>query len=85
VKPSLGRIIIVGSSASAGDSQEHPAIVNRVWGSDDPADGAHVCVNATVFPDCGAPYSQTSIPLFETREAAIASGFGLVAWWPAKV
>jgi hypothetical protein len=52
MKPSIGRIVLFRSETSNG-STEHPAIINRVW--------SDVCVNLTVFPDCGAPVSKTSV------------------------
>lgn len=86
MKPSIGRIVVVRTPTAFNGSYEHPAIVNRVWGSNDPAEakGAHVCINVTMFPDCGPPLSVTSLDLFETKDEADASGSPNVAWWPER-
>lgn len=87
MKPSLGRIVIARTSQAFNGSNEHPAIINRVWGSNDPAEakGAHVAVNIAVLPDCGASFTATSVALFETKEEADASGFSSCCWWPPRV
>ena len=89
MKPSVGRIVIVRTEKDFNGSKEHPAIINRVWGTNDPAEakGSFVCVNATVLPDCGAPFSMTSLALYETKEEADeASHNGSnVGWWPSRV
>jgi hypothetical protein len=87
MKPSIGRVVIVRTSQTYNGSNEHPAIVNRVWGTNDPAEakGAHVCINVSVLPDCAVPFCATSISLFETKAEAEASGnSGQVAWWPER-
>ncbi|MBI2313572.1 MAG: hypothetical protein HYU77_13815 [Betaproteobacteria bacterium] len=88
MKPSVGRICIAKNIESNG-TDEHPAIINRVWGTHDPADGHAVSVNVTVFPDCGGPQSRPSVSLFETREKALAfletqNGKPVVCFWPDR-
>lgn len=83
MKASLGRIILVKGLHFNG-SDVHPAIINRVWGNDDTVDRP-VCVNCTVFVDCGTPQVQSSVQLYDTEEAARASGNIICAWWPPKV
>lgn len=51
--PCVGEIVLVGTSEQYNGSNEHPAIVNRVWNDN--------CVNVTVLPDCGQPLSMTSV------------------------
>jgi hypothetical protein len=87
MKPSVGRIVIVRTPTMHNGSNEHPAIINRVWGSEDPASahGVHVCINVTVFPDCGEPFFMTSVPLYETKMEALSGGFGSPCWWPERV
>lgn len=84
--PSIGRIVLVQTAETYNGANVHPAIINRVWGDNDPAAarGAFVCVNMTVFPDCASPFSMTSVQLFETEEEARGSGGRHVAWWPAR-
>jgi hypothetical protein len=86
MKPSIGRIVIVSDFQIHNGSDEHPAVINRVWGTNDPADerGSSVCINTTVLPDCGAPYNATSVQLFETKDEAKSSGSVRVAWWPER-
>lgn len=77
MKPSLGRTIITLGVVNSNGTDECPAIITRVWSDKDPANGAPVCVNATVFPDmpCGdipATRPQGSISLYETRAEAEA-------------
>lgn len=89
MKPTIGRIVTVRTSEPYNGSSEHPAIVTRVWSSNDPAEarGAHACINVTVLPDCGEPFWMSSIGLFETKgEAEAASSVPVpVAWWPERV
>ena len=54
MKPSIGRIVIFTGLVS-NNSNEHPAIINRVW--------SDVCVNLTVFPDCDVPICKTTVIL----------------------
>jgi hypothetical protein len=84
--PSLGRIVLVHTAEKYNGCDTHPAIINRVWGDNDPAAarGAYSCVNLTVFPDCASPFSMTSVQLFETEEEARDSGSRHIAWWPAR-
>lgn len=84
--PSIGRIALVNTQETYNGSSTHPAIINRVWGDNDPASarGSFVAVNVTVFPDCASPFSITSVQLFETEEEARESGNKHIAWWPAR-
>lgn len=50
--PCLGEIVLVGTSERYNGSNEHPAIVTRVWNEN--------CVNVTVLPDCAPPFMMTS-------------------------
>ncbi len=86
MKPTIGRIVIVKTDQHFNGSDEHPAIINRVWGANDPADarGSHVCINVTVLPDCAPPFCLTSVCLFETREEAAGSGAYQPCWWPER-
>lgn len=87
MKPSIGRIVIARTLKSYNGTHEHPAIVTRVHGANDPAEakGANVMVNVTVIPDCSDPFCMSSARLFETKDEADASGDACVAWWPARV
>ncbi len=88
MKPDLGRIVIVKGLVS-NNSDEHPAIVNAVFGNEEV--GPEVWkVNVTVFPDCGPPCCETSINVFDTREDATkylseGSKGARAAFWPPKV
>lgn len=87
MKPSIGRIVIVRTAKQYNGSHEHPAIINRVWGENDPADakGSFVCVNVTVLPDCAPPFSLTSIALYETKAEAPEGVHQEACWWPGRV
>jgi hypothetical protein len=82
MKPSKGRIVMIKGIQSNG-SDEHPAIVNHVGGSDD-----GLWVNVTVFPDCGAITSRTSVAFKEDREAVEAYLLkypgSVVCFWPPR-
>ena len=88
-RASLGRVVIVKGQISNG-SDEHPALITRVW---DPAtleDGSQVdYVNTMLQPDAAEPRPVTSVHLFATREAAIAyrakNPGHPAAFWPARV
>lgn len=86
MKPSIGRIVLVKTTQTFNGSDIHPAIVNRVWSTNDPAEakGSFACVNVTVLPDGGAPFSLGSVQLFETEEEATASGSTSTCWWPPR-
>jgi hypothetical protein len=81
MKPSIGRTVIVKGFVSNG-SDEHPAIVNRAW--------SESRINVTLFPDCHAPVSLTSVLFVNDREAADKylmdqSHESAVAFWPERV
>ena len=88
MKPTIGRIVIVCNVPGNG-APEQPAIINRVWGKGDTAEGPQT-VNLCVLPDCGEPTNKTSVPLYDSREAAqrfLASMVGhhpVIAWWPDR-
>lgn len=87
MKATQGRIVIVTGINSNG-SLEHPAVITRPWSEED-VGGKPQLANVTVFPDCSAPVPQGSVPLFDTRENALAyfgGDFGqqLAAWFPAR-
>lgn len=70
-KPSIGRIVIYRGSQSNG-TNEHPAIINRVWNDD--------MVNLCIFPDCGQVGVQTSIKRIEPESTEPVGWF-----WPPRV
>ena len=70
-KPSIGRIVI-HRGIESNFTKDHPAIINRVW--------SDTCVNLTVFPDCGAPQSQTSQVEIDPTDAEGRGWF-----WPPRV
>jgi hypothetical protein len=69
----------------ANGSTEHAAIITRVWGDGDTVDGP-VTVNAVMFPDGGGDTQfQNQILLYDSREAAVASGVNRrCAYWAAN-
>lgn len=79
--PTLGRIVIVRTAQKFNDTNEHPAVITRVWGTGDTREGK-VCVNLTVLPDCGAPFSMTSVNLYDERAECV--GLQHAAWWPDR-
>ena len=82
MKPSIGRIVIVRNLCGQ-YSQDEPAMVTRVWGANDPATDGPVSVNLTVLADCqSALINRTSVPLFDSRDAADAYLLGLVGHAP---
>lgn len=71
MKPSIGRVVLFRNYLSNGIN-EHPAIINRVW--------SDVCVNLTIFPDCGDPVNKTSVTLNDDLTSPND------AWrWPPRV
>lgn len=66
MKLALGDSIVVQCGTSFNGSFEQPAIVNKVWGHDDTRNGPQG-VNCTVFPDCGAPFTLTSIMVHDVK------------------
>lgn len=77
-------IVVMGPIANG--SQEHAAIITRVWEPEkDTVDGP-VIVNATMFPDGGGETQfQNQIHLYDSRDAAIAAGTSRrTAYWAAN-
>ena len=74
MKPRMSWPIVVMGPIANG-SQEHAAIITRVWEPEkDTLDGP-VTVNAVMFPDGGGEHQfQNQILLYDNREAAVASG-----------
>jgi hypothetical protein len=58
----LGTTVIFGKRSSNG-TDEHPAIVTRVWG-----DGETPTVNLTVWPDCGDSFFASSVQYWKSQE-----------------
>lgn len=87
---SIGRIVIIKHPSPFNGSHEHPAIINRVWNGTQARDGRYGYINTTMFPDCGVPFSVTSVELFEDRATAEAylESCGIkqpVAFFPDRV
>lgn len=77
-KASIGRIVIVHTQQAFNGSHEHPGIITHAWRDD--------YVNVKVLPDCGAPYDDTSITLFQTKEEGEKSDNpSRFAYWPPRV
>jgi hypothetical protein len=73
MKPSPGRIVLYRQLSSNG-TIEHPAIINRVW--------SDVCVNLTVFPDCGVATNKTSV--IQDEDTNLSKNQN--AWrWPPRI
>lgn len=85
MKPTMGQMVIVRGIRSNG-GVEHPAAVNAVFEGRGYADGREFSVNLTIFPDCGAVQSQTSVPFFSDRASAVlwiqANGESMLAAFP---
>lgn len=86
-KASIGRIVIVKGQNHNG-SDEHPAVVTRVWATSEVGGVESEYVNTTMFPDAGQPCPVTSVHLFQTREEAIAyreaNPGSPAAFWPPR-
>lgn len=91
-KPSIGRIVHYKErSPSGGDgeggygrdvewngSKVAPALITRVW--------SDTCVNLTIFPDNGVPYTRTSVYLLADEAAADSPAGGSIrCYWPPRV
>jgi len=85
-KATIGRTVIVHGLMSNG-ANDHPAVITRAW-SELPTEQGPVCVNLTVFPDCGPPLQRGSVQLFHDAEAAHRHVFenktGIAAHWPER-
>jgi hypothetical protein len=88
MKPTIGRIVIVVNVPGPG-AGESPALINRVWGKGDTAEGPQA-VNLCVLPDGREPMNKSSVPLYDSREAAerfLSTMVGhdpIVAYWPER-
>lgn len=71
-KITVSRIVIFhgGPAHEFNGTQEHPAIVTRVWSED--------CVNLTVFPDGGPPFNASSVT---PADSGAVPGWS----WPPRV
>jgi hypothetical protein len=80
VKLSLGRTLIIKGLQSNG-SDEHPAIVARVW--------SDAMANVWALPDAGSPVWRSSVTVVADRVAAeqyLKRGIGeVVCFWPERV
>ena len=81
---SVGRIVhLIGGVAKSNGTDVAPAIITRAWN-----DGL---VNLTVFPDCGAPATASSVTLWADEQSArewIAEApeyRSTAACWPSRV
>jgi hypothetical protein len=57
--PKVGLIVHYipnGRAEETNSAPYHPAVITRVWGTDENA-----CVNLKVLPDCGQPFDRTSV------------------------
>lgn len=81
--PTVGRVVIVvGALVTSNAADVAPALITRVWSSQDGAP----CVNVTAFPDAGIPKPLTSVYLYDTDdEARKAAGSYVAAYWPPRV
>lgn len=82
MKLKLGDAVVVKLSTPFNGSYEQPAIVNHVWGTGDTT-VAPQCVNAMVLPDCGMPFSMTSVLIHDAKPADLAVNDSNVGWLPA--
>jgi hypothetical protein len=77
-KAAMGRIVIVRTPTSFNGSNEHPAIITHAWRDD--------YANVKVLPDCGAPYDDTSITIYQTKEEGEKSNSpNHFAFWPPRL
>lgn len=85
MKVSIGRMVTFKGHFSNG-TDEHPAVITRDWSNGgDPLNGSFA-VNLTVFPDCGVPVCMSSVLMYDSREAAEASGYqSHRCFWPDRV
>lgn len=68
-KPALGRIVLTRGIINSNGTDEHPAIITRVWGQRSNEPGL-INVNLTVFPDLGTPKAVGTVPLYYNRSEA---------------
>lgn len=74
MKASIGRIIITMGVIASNGTDEHPAIITRVWDKRDTAIDGTTMVNCTVLPDLHSipAVGQGSITVYDTRAEAEA-------------
>lgn len=78
MKASIGRIVVVRTPSQFNGSNLHPGIITHAWRDD--------YVNVKVLPDCGAPYDETSINVFQTQGEGEASASPTrFAFWPPRI
>lgn len=79
MKLSLGRTVLVNTSVPYNGSTVHPAMITRVWGTDDTKNGPQAA-NLVVFVDGNPPVNMSSVMVFdEPTEKACE------AYWPLRV
>ncbi len=78
MKLALGDSIVVQCASSFNGNFEQPAIVNRVWGTDDTRNGPQMA-NCMVLPDCGSPFPLGSVLVHDLRPLTPQLG---QAWLP---
>lgn len=74
MKLGLGRIVIVNTQEPFNGSRQHPAVINRVWGTGDTTEGPQGA-NVTVLPDCGTPFCMTSVMVHDKPLESIGQAF----------
>jgi len=76
-KASMGRMVIVRTPSPFNNSHFHPGIITHAWKDD--------YINVKVLPDCGAPYDETSVYLYQTKEEGEKSKNPTrFAYWPPR-
>jgi hypothetical protein len=78
MKLALGDSIVVQCGTSFNGNCEQPAIVNRVWGTDDTRNAPQM-VNCMVLPDCSTPFPLGSVLVHDVKPVSPAAGQG---WLP---
>jgi len=76
-KPSKGRIVFVGVSATENNGEDiAPAVITRVWNDS--------MVNVKALLDSPVEKWKTSVTLFETEEQAREYGILGACFWPPR-
>lgn len=75
IKPTIGRVVLVHTSAAARDAstQPRPALVAYVWNDR--------LINVGGFDQNGVPFAHTSLPLLQDDDAAPTHG-AFAEWMP---